>query len=187
MHLDPLASRAAGSRPVRRLALAVRALCLLGAASLLVFPALFWSQPDWVELVVRQHWGHGGAALQLDAGARWRAFAASMLAGLVSLAALWQLWRLFGCYGRGELLSPRPAQHLHRLGLALMALALTMPLSQTLVMLALTWGNPPGQRQLVFALSSQHFLALLSGLVLLAQALVMREAARVADENEGFV
>ena len=66
-------------------------------------------------------------------------------------------------------------------------LAAAQPLGRTLSVLALTWGNPVGQRQLWFGLSSDHYLALLFGLVLLALAQVLTEAARVAHENAEFV
>ncbi|MFX7992937.1 hypothetical protein ABTK58_20750, partial [Acinetobacter baumannii] len=83
---------------------------------------------------------------------------ASLLPTGVSLFALWQMWSLFGCFAQGELLTRRPAQHLRRLGLGMCALAAAQPLGQTLVVLALTWGNPKGERQLVFGLSGDHYL-----------------------------
>jgi hypothetical protein len=97
------------------------------------------------------------------------------------------MWSLFGCFAEGELLAPRPAQHLRRLGLGVCSLAAVQPLGHTLAILALTWGNPKGQRQLWFGLSSDHYLALLFGLLLLALAQVLHEAVRVADENAGFI
>ena len=69
----------------------------------------------------------------------------------------------------------------------LCALAAAQPLGHTLAILALTWGNPKGERQLWFGLSSDHYLSLLFGLLLLALAQVLHEAARVADENAEFV
>jgi hypothetical protein len=97
------------------------------------------------------------------------------------------MWSLFGCFAQGELLARRPALYLRRLGLGLCALAAAQPLGHTLAILALTWGNPKGERQLWFGLSSDHYLALLFGLLLLALAQVLHEAARVADENAEFV
>ena len=69
----------------------------------------------------------------------------------------------------------------------MVSLAAALPLGQTLTVLALTLGNPPGQRQLWVGLTSQHYLSLLFGLVLLAVSTVLVEAARVADENAEFV
>ncbi|MDN3920742.1 DUF2975 domain-containing protein [Roseateles violae] len=175
----------AGLQRIRRLAWLVRLLSLVGVAGVLLLPLLFWSQPDWVASVARREWGL--TTLQLDGGARLGGLAATALPAGCALAAIWQIWRLFGCYGRGELLAPRPARHLHRLGLALVALAFAMPVAHTLNVLALTLGNPPGQRMLTFGLSSMHYLSLLFGLMLLALAAVMQEAARVADENAEFI
>lgn len=183
--MPPISTDPSGSRRIRRLALAVRLLSALGALVLLGLPPLFWSRPGWVQRVAEQEWG--ARLVQLDAGARWAGLAASALPVAAGLWALWEIWRLFGCYGRGELLALRPAGHLHRLGLALIAQAAALPLGQTLAVLALTLGNAPGQRQLIFRLSSEHYMSLLFGLVLLALAAVMREAARVADENAAFV
>ena len=174
-----------GLRRIRRLALRVKALSLLGALCLMLMPLLFWSQPDWVERVAREECHLG--LMQTDRPARLGGLAATLLPASMGLWAMWEIWALFGCYARGELLAMRPARHLHRLGLTLVGLSAAMPLGHTLTVLALTLANPVGQRRFVFLVSSEHYLSLLFGLMLLALALVMREAARVADENAEFV
>lgn len=168
-----------------RLARWVRLISALMAVLVLIVPPLFWAQPDWVAEVARRDWALG--TVQLDSMARLGGLLAGLPASAMSLWALWQVWQLFGCFGRGELLSLRPARHLGRLGWALLMLMALLPLSDTLVRLALTLGNPAGQRQLVLGLSTYHLLCLLTGLVMLALSRVMREAARVADENAAFV
>jgi len=174
-----------GLRRIHRLAWIVRAMCLLGVVVIGTLPFIFWAQPDWVADVAAKTWNL--PLVQLDLGSRLCGLAASMLPTSVSLFALWQMWALFGCFAQGELLARRPAQHLRHLGLGLCTLALAQPLGQTFGILALTWGNPVGQRRLWFGLSSDHYLALLFGLLLLALAQVLHEAARVADENAEFI
>ncbi len=174
-----------GLRRIRRLAWVVRLLCLLGLVVIGTLPFIFWAQPDWVTEVAGNTWHL--TRLQLDLGSRLWGLAASMVPTSVSLFALWQMWSLFGCFAQGELLARRPAQHLRRLGLGLCALSAAQPLGHTLAILALTWGNPKGERQLWLGLSSDHYLALLFGLLLLALSQVLFEAARVADENAEFV
>lgn len=181
----PSSSQTAGPPRIRRLAWLVRLLSLAGVLTLLVLPPMFWSDAAWVTRVAGSEWGLG--LMQLDAGARLGGFLASLVSAGVAIWALWEIWALFGCYARGELLALRPVRHLRRMGLALVALAFAMPISHTLHVLALTLGNPAGQRQISFGLSSQHYLSLLFGLVLLALATVMREAVRLADENAEFV
>ena len=170
---------------IRRLAWIVRLLCLIGLVVIGTLPFIFWAQPEWVTEVAASTWKL--SKLQVDLGSRLWGLAASMLPTSVSLFALWQMWALFGCFAEGELLALRPAQHLRRLGLGLCSLAAAQPLGHTLAILALTWGNPKGERLLSFGLSSDHYLALLFGLLLLALSQVLTEAARVADENAGFV
>lgn len=174
-----------GLRRIRRLAWIVRLLCLLGVVVIGTLPFIFWAQADWVAEVAAKTWGL--TTMQLDLGSRLWALAASALPASVSVFALWQMWSLFGCFAQGELLARRPAQHLRRLGVSLCILAAVQPLGQTLGILALTFGNPKGERQLAFSLSSDHYLSLLFGLLLLALAQVLHEAARVADENAEFV
>ena len=64
---------------------------------------------------------------------------------------------------------------------------LPWPLLRTAVGIALTLGNPPGQRLLVFTLSWNDYLSMLCGAVLLAVARVMADAVRLAEDNAGFV
>jgi hypothetical protein len=172
-------------RRIRRLAFVVRLLCLMGVVVIGTLPFIFWAQADWVaEWAVQQS---GVSKVQLDLAARLGGLAGSLLPMSVSLFALWQMWCLFGCFAQGELLAHRPAQHLRHLGLGLCTLAAAQPLGHTLAILALTWGNGTGQRQLWFSLSSDHYLSLLFGLLLLALAQVLSEAARVANENAEFI
>jgi hypothetical protein len=175
----------ARQRQIRRLSLLVRVLCLLAGVSLLVLVPALWSEPNWVVGMAKREFGF--KLVQLDAAARWGGMAAMMLPTATSLWALFETWRLFGCYAQGDLLSLRPALHLRRLSLAVISYAPAVTAGQTLTALALTWANPPGQRMLWLGLSSQHYVALLIGLVLLAVSTVLLEAARVADENAEFV
>ncbi|WP_077038309.1 DUF2975 domain-containing protein [Pelomonas sp. KK5] len=173
---------------IRRTAALIRGLCVLGAATLLLLPPWFWNDAEWVARAARRQWFDANLSLmQLDAGSRLAGLAASMLQCVAGLWALWEIWRLFGCFAAGEVLAPQPARHVRRLGWSLIALAVTMPLSDTLAVLALTWGNPPGHRQLMLAVSGEHYAALLFGLVLMALGSVLAEAARIAREHSEFV
>jgi ACR3 family arsenite efflux pump ArsB len=99
----------------------------------------------------------------------------------------WQLWTLFGGYARGEIFSLAAALRLRRLGLAVMSLFVARPLTTALLSAVVTSNAPPGQRHVVLSLGSDDYFCLLMGVVLLAIARVMREAARLAQENAEFV
>jgi uncharacterized membrane protein len=61
------------------------------------------------------------------------------------------------------------------------------PLTSATLSAALSVGNPPNERAITIAFSINDYFALLVGGVLLAIATVMREAARLAEENASFV
>ena len=174
-------------RGLRRLAWLVRALALVGAAALLAVPVLFWSDPGWVREAAPALAGLGGQPMVIDRRALLLGALASVPGVLLGLAALWQLWQLFGEYAAGRVFAAAAQQHLRGFAAALLASAVLTPLLRTAVGIALTLGNPPGQRLLVFTLSWNDYLSMLCGAVLLAVARVMADAVRLAEDNAGFV
>jgi len=186
MH-QPLPSAVRPGPALRRLVWLVRLLALLGAAVLLTVPLIFWLQPDWVRNAAPAMVGLGGHPTVVDDRARLLGGLASLPGVLLGLAALWQLWRLFGEYGAGRVFGAAAQRHLRGFAAALLASALVTPFMRAAVGVALTLGNPPGQKVLSFMLSWHDYLSILCGAVLLAVALVMADAVRLAEDNEGFV
>lgn len=112
----------------------------------------------------------------------------AVLPGLVLFVAIaYFTQRLFQCFRRGAILDLENARQLSIIGWLLFAAAEVSIMTRTFVGLALTLDNPPGQKQLVISLSLNDFGILLFGLFVLAFASVIREAARIADENRSFV
>ncbi|MCV2349133.1 DUF2975 domain-containing protein [Paucibacter sp. Y2R2-4] len=183
----PSSSSSLRLRRIRRLAWWVRLLSLFAAVGLLVGTALFWSRPGWLSSVAQDRWGLSEATINLDPRSRLLGWAFSWLPNLVMLFALWQIWALFGYYRRSEFFASGPALHLRRLGAALMAYTLAQPLGVTLSVLALTLGNPAGQRRLYFGLGTDQYLSLFLGLAILVIGIVMEEASRMAQENAEFI
>lgn len=184
MPVSPLPALPAGLRALVRL---VRALALLGALLLCVLPVLFWLDPGWVRTAGAEIAGLGAHPLTLDGRALALGAAIGLLPLLLGLATLWQLWQLFGEYGAGRVFG-RPAQRrLRGFALGVLALALSAPLLRAALGVALTLGNPPGQRLLVVGVGWSDYLTILGGFVLLAIAIVMDQAVRLAEDHEGFV
>lgn len=169
----------------------VRGLSLLAVPVLVSIPVLLVLNPQMLfALGVGEtsgmnlaHLAHG----QLTLATRSRMAASALPQVAIGLALLWQLWALFGEYLRGAVFSARALQCLNRFAWLLLALSFTQPLSQALMSVAVSWDNPPGQRVLMVHLSSNDYALALGALVFIAIARVMTEAARVAEENEGFV
>jgi hypothetical protein len=190
MSFSPLPSAALAQR-LGRLARVVRCLCVLAAAVLAAWPVLLLFAPDSLVAI------GAGQAPGIDLrdllqgeftfAARSRVALASLLPCGLGLALLWQLWGLFSEYQRGAVFSVRALTCLRRFASLLVLLALSSPLTQVLMSVAISLDNPPGQRQIVISLSSNDYGLVLGALVFVAIARVMTEAARVAEENEGFV
>ncbi len=143
--------------------------------------------PSWTRNLLLARLGETGAKLPLTPSDQ-------VLAGLIVAVPVgvivWGLWHvrgLFRDFARGRVFTTAAAHRLQRFGIAVLAQAPLGPLTATALALALSLGNPPGQRYLVLTLSINDYLALIVGGALVAIASVMREAARLADENAGFV
>jgi len=105
----------------------------------------------------------------------------------VMIWGLWHVRALFRDFAHGRVFTGTAARHLQQFGVSVLLQGPLGPLTATALGLALSLGNPPGQRYLVLTLSIHDYFALIVGGVLVAVAAVMREAARIADENASFV
>ena len=160
------------------------ALLSLGAAAMLLL-AIF--APQEAEAMLREELAPMRLPERLDHAAVLLVFVLDQMTTLVGLIALALVRRLFTGYRRGEIFAPAAATRLGRLGWMVLALAPVSILSQSLAVLAATWANPPGQRQLTIDIADSDIYAVVIGLAIVAMARVMGEAARMAEENAGFV
>lgn len=142
-----------------------------------------WARPDWVvNLLVNLP-----IETVLDTSRSVAIALLGCIAAMPLLFAIFQMKGLFDRYRRGDILTEACARHILRIGQGLMATsvaALLLPTPQTLV---LTYDNPPGSRMLSLGLSSDAVAVFLLSGLLTVIGLALREAAKIADENAGFV
>lgn len=105
----------------------------------------------------------------------------------VTFYGLWNVRMLFDCYARGRVFQPEPATYIRRVGLAMLANVVVSVLIHAAGSVLLTHDNPAGSRQLSVTVSSDTYLLLLLGGLLVVIGWVMQEAARISDENNRFV
>ena len=105
----------------------------------------------------------------------------------VILAALLHLWHLFGEYLQSRIFSVRALSSLRGFARWVLAAAVLSPIYRAGLSVIVTWQNGPGKRELMLSLASNDYLVLLLGVAIFAISSVMAEAARIAEENEGFV
>ena len=188
-------THSASPRPLtdrlRRLSRCVRMLALLAMPLLIATPVLVMLAPDvLLDAGFSELGGLGLRHLSQDGltpAVRARMAAVTLLPVGLGLALMWQLWSLFGEYLRGNVFGARALACFRRFSTLLFVLSLAQPTAVALMSIAVSWDNPPGQRQLIVSISSNDYALVLGALVCMAIARVMTEAARVAEENEGFV
>jgi hypothetical protein len=115
------------------------------------------------------------------------ASATALVPAILYILALWQAMKLFRLYRTGQIFVPAVPAILVRLGYLVLAAAAAGVITRTLVVLLLTMGNPPGQRQLAVGIGTEEILSLIIGLLVCAFSLVAKEAQRFVDENKGFI
>jgi hypothetical protein len=114
-------------------------------------------------------------------------FAFSVLFSLPLIWGLFQLRTLFRRYAAGDVFSKAASGSLYRFALALLLHAFANFLSRTIIPLALTMQNPPGERKLAIAISSDDVSTVFIAVTFMVIAWVMAEAAEVSEENRTFV
>ncbi len=141
--------------------------------------ATIWATLDWWlfgggEVTGFRPWvgGHIQVPQPIPAYSLGLGFLSSMLPGGLMVYALWQLRALFGLYGRGQIFTAENARRLRRFALAV---------------LAVTLGNPPGQRLLSVGFSSSQLVTLFMGAMFLVIAWVMDEARELAEDQAQII
>lgn len=170
-----------------RLSRTMARLTSVGMVAMVVLMGVAFLVPSWTREMLVTRLGQAGSNLPLGHDQVLAAAAITAVPFSVMLWGLWNARAMFKDFARGHAFSSAAALHLHRFGVAVLAQAPLGPLTATALALALSLANPPGQRILLLTLSSNDYIALVVGGVLIALASVMREAARLAEENASFV
>ena len=143
--------------------------------------------PDWTRNLLLAKLGQTGAALPVTAQARVAAAVVVAVPVAVMLYGLFAVRALFREFAQGHVFSVQAARHLQVFAATVLAQAPLGPLTSAGLSLAVSMASEPGSRMLAITFSLHDYYALIVGGALFAIASVMREAARLADENAGFV
>jgi hypothetical protein len=162
-------------------------LTTLGIVLIATLSALSGFVPDWTRNVVLAKLGQAGAALPITPLGRALGGVVLAIPIGVMLYGLFAVRRMFAAFARGEIFTAQAARHLQVFAATVLAQAPLGPLTAAGLSAALSVGNPPTERAIMIAFSINDYFALIVGGVLFAAATIMREAARIAEENAGFV
>jgi hypothetical protein len=164
----------------------VRALILFGGALLVGDMAWTWISPERI-LSHLTDLTKVSCVDRITPEAQVMGAAWTLIPVGIILLGLLRLWQLFSEFRAGQVFSPRALTSLRGFACCMMASAIVSPIHGAVLSFILTWVNGPGRREISVWVSSDDYVLLLLGLVLLAMSSVMIEAARVAEDNAGFV
>lgn len=174
------------TQKIQRISTLVTTLCSL---SLILLPLLqIWI---WMDLLgPHETLKYIGNALHPETIAlpyRILGFLISMVPIALLMWGILHLRALFNLFRKAVFFSETNSRLLHKFAMMLFFNTLASPIARSLVSVAVTINNPPGQRAVVFNISSSDLNSLFVAVVFLAVAWVMREAHGLAEENAEFV
>lgn len=146
-----------------------------------------WSIPSLREKTLFPSLDLAASQVTMNTESMFAAIVISLMPIAVLFWVLWSAFSLFRHYEYGEIFATASVRCLRRIALGLLTLAALSPLTKTLLTLALTIGNPPGQTLLAIGVSSDDYLLAAFGGLLLAVSWVMVEAASLSEENSRFI
>jgi Protein of unknown function (DUF2975) len=158
-----------------------------GIAFIALAMTLVFIIPDWTRNLLLARLGQAGVGLPLTSGGLIAGAAVTAVPIGVLLYGLWQVRALFRDFALGRVFTVETARRLQLFAGTVFAQAVLGPLSSAGLLLAFSSNDPAGTSRFGMALSTDDYLALIVGGVLLAIAWAMREAAQMADENASFV
>lgn len=117
----------------------------------------------------------------------WMGLAVGAVPVAVLVWVLDKLRRLFDRYRKDQVLTDLSAQLILKTGQGLLWLAVLSIIVQPIQSVLLTWNAPPGERELSIGLGTAEIGFFFAAGLLTLIGWAMRDAARQAEENKGFV
>jgi len=159
----------------------------LGIALIAILMLVAIALPGWLRNIALDKLGTAALALPITPlGQTLAGIVLAVPVGLM-LYGLFAVQRMFRAFARGEIFSGYTAHQLQIFAATVLLQSPLGPLTAAGLSAALSVGNPPGERGIMIAFSSNDYFALIIGGVLFAAATIMREGARIAEENASFV
>lgn len=155
----------------------------------LVVNAVLWLNPEWVLIPAQAFSGLTESQYTLTAMNRGLGFLVSSLHIAVLVYGLFAVAQVFRDFASGQWFVPQFSKLLRRFGTALIVFSLLTPIVQMLLSVILTFQNPEGERMVVLGFSGDHnaIIVPLTGILLVLIGTVLKEASRIADDNEKII
>ncbi|MBV6658932.1 MAG: hypothetical protein KI785_14310 [Devosiaceae bacterium] len=176
-------------KPVRR-AGRIAYVPLIAAGLLLLGVVMTWLVPELRLSAINGALGDASLFVGPDRASLPGALIPLVLLTIPSLIFAWTMWllyRLFRRMAQGILLDQPNASLVSRAGLGFVLVGAIGTLSNTLIVLAITAANPPGERVFSVGFSTASLGALAAGFAFWGLGAVLSEAARVAEDSASIL
>ncbi|MEM9055228.1 MAG: DUF2975 domain-containing protein [Pseudomonadota bacterium] len=111
----------------------------------------------------------------------------STIAYFAPVLIVYATFSVFSKLASGEVFIPPVTRRIRFLGLTIILYALSRILMNTLMILALTYDNPPSMKVLSFMVNGQQITMLMVGVIILLIGQVFTKAVSMAEEHKQFV
>ena len=142
------------SQRIQRVSRVMQRLCVFLVGVLPLIVVLTWFVFDDLLLAATQHLGIPLNPENFTFTIRLLACSVSLIPVAMICYCLWQLGHLFTLYQADKIFGQENTQALLNFARMLLIYAIAKPITTTLLVLIVTFNNPPGERLLVITLSS---------------------------------
>lgn len=174
-------------RRVRRASRLMAWACLALIALLPVALVAYWVSASAPELAQQANLPPGSVQLPWQPWQRLAAAAITAVPLLLLLLGLWQAKRCFDQFSTGQVFTVQATTCLRRFAAWVAAASLAAIVAGAAVSVVLTLQNPPGMRQLLVGISSNHLFTLFFAGMVWLMAAVIGQGQALAEENANFV
>ncbi len=106
---------------------------------------------------------------------------------LPTLFVIWKLRQMFQLFATGHIFTSAATKHLFSAAKGMVAWGIIAIFSTTVSVLVLTANAAKGEHVLVVNVSSGQLAGIFAGIIFVVMSWIMQEAARLSEENAGFV
>jgi hypothetical protein len=169
---------------IQRASHRLRRLLLMVACAMPVINAAVWAYINHFPEIIHREILPYFVKIPLPASARCMGFLVTMMPTAVAMFGAYYLMRLFHLYEQGAIFRPSNVQCFKKLSRVLIWWFAVGIVHRSLLSVALTLHNPPGQRIFTLSIGSPDLTALLLGCILAVIAWVMEEGRKLQEDQD---
>lgn len=181
---EPIMKNSENDRRIRKISRRLRLLFQISTCLLPLIPVVCWLLYNDLPQVMHQNIFPGKTVDSLPLNSRLIALGGSLPATAIMVLALIRLKRLFSLYEQGIFFQAENVLLFRLLGRLAFWSVLADVFNKTVLEIALTINNPPGQRVLAIGFSSDHLKLIIVAVIVMLIGMVIEEGRKIHEEMQ---